>query len=304
MMKNSKLNRRNWIRLLSLSGAGAFLGWQNPAPNSDPECLTTPDIEGPFYIPGAPLSPQLAPENAPGTPLFITGTVYANDCMTPIPNALVDVWHANDGGGYEDVHYRGKVMTDSSGNYAFQTILPGKYLNGAQFRPRHFHYKVSAMDHEVTTQIYFEGDTSIPIDPWASTPEAEERIIPLTEDNNGNLHGVTDIYLDVMPVINNSIDRANLKQSSFIEHIFPNPVHSEATTAVVLDQSASINLAIYDLKGKIVKNVVEDQQVSSGSHQYVFNANGTLGIQLPPGIYILRLSVDGQAVHAKRFMVR
>lgn len=304
MMQNSKFNRRNWIRLLSLSGAGAFMGWQSPDSNNNPDCLTTPDIEGPFYIPGAPESPQLAPDNAPGTTLFITGTVYANDCMTPVANALVDVWHANDGGAYEDDHYRGKVMTDWSGNYNFRTILPGKYLNGAQFRPRHFHYKVSVMDHELTTQIYFEGDTSIPIDPWASTPEAEERIIGLIEDDNKNLHGVADIYLDILPIINSTTNSNASSSHYFIEHIFPNPVHQEAKTMIKLSYPALVNLAIYDLRGKLVKTVIQDQSLPSGSHQFEFNANSSLGIQMPSGIYILRLSVNGSGVHAKRFVVR
>lgn len=281
------------------------MGWQSPIVNNhNPDCLTTADIEGPFYIPGAPLSPQIAPANAPGTTLFVTGTVYANDCMTPVANALVDVWHANDGGDYEDDHYRGKVMTDWSGNYAFQTILPGKYLNGAQFRPRHFHFKVSAMDHELTTQIYFEGDTSIPNDPWASTPEAEDRIIGLTQDDYKNLHGVADIYLDIMPVINSTANPAGQASADFIEHIFPNPVHNQAKTAINLSQSATVDLAIYDLKGSLVKNIVQKKQIPSGIHHFEFNANGTLGIQMPAGIYILRLNVNGQAAHAKRFVVR
>ena len=39
------------------------------------------------------------------------------------------------------------------------------------------HYKSSYLDqNELTTQLYFEGDSSIQIDPWASNPSAENRI--------------------------------------------------------------------------------------------------------------------------------
>ena len=181
-----KINRRSIIKLLSASGAATVFGFK--ALPGQAQCLTTADILGPFYIPGAPEMARLAPDGAPGTPVFITGTVYARDCETPVSNAKVDVWHANDGGGYEDEHYRGVVYTSDNGQYAFQTILPGKYLNGTQYRPRHFHYKVSAQSAELTTQIYFEGDTSIPADPWASSPDAAERVIPLSEGQAGNLH--------------------------------------------------------------------------------------------------------------------
>ena len=66
--------------------------------------------------------------------LKISGTVYASDCKTPITNALVEIWHANQGvynsgtneyldAVYEEDFYRGQINTDSSGNYSFLTVL-------------------------------------------------------------------------------------------------------------------------------------------------------------------------------------
>ena len=69
---------------------------------------------------------------------YITGTVYAKDCVTPIPNALIDVWHANDDGAYEDIDYRGKFYTDEAGNYGFESILPGKYLKWHILSPKSY----------------------------------------------------------------------------------------------------------------------------------------------------------------------
>ena len=105
---------------------------------------TTTDLLGPFYIVDSPNIYNLAPPNINANSLTITGTVYANDCTTPIPNATVDVWHANQGeydpntntylnAEYEDEFYRSKLNTDNNGNYAFQTILPGKYENVIEF---------------------------------------------------------------------------------------------------------------------------------------------------------------------------
>ena len=42
-------------------------------------------------------------EGETGEILYITGTVYANDCETPLPNAIVDIWHASEAGAYNDV---------------------------------------------------------------------------------------------------------------------------------------------------------------------------------------------------------
>ena len=66
---------------------------------------------------------------------FISGTVKANDCETPIQNGVVDVRHANDNGCYtvfqecdtgnsdeDPYNLRGKMLTNENGEYAFHRI--------------------------------------------------------------------------------------------------------------------------------------------------------------------------------------
>ena len=81
--------------------------------------------------------------------------------------------------------------------YAFKTILPGKYLNGALYRPAHIHFRISeANSKELISQIYFEGDPHITNDPWASKKQAELRILPISlADTRGNLTVTFDAYL-------------------------------------------------------------------------------------------------------------
>jgi len=269
-------------------------------------CVTTPDIEGPFYIPNSPISAQLAPAGAPGTTLFMTGTVYANDCITPVKNALVDVWQANDGGGYENTNYRARIYTDEGGNYAYQSVLPGKYLNGAQFRPRHIHYKVSGQGSPViTTQIYFEGDTSIPIDPWASVPEAADRIVPLTDDGNGNWQAVADIVLDVDPINpTGMIEEMNLEggKDAYIMAAYPNPGEDVKTVRYHAKKSSDISLEVYSANGQKV-NSISPERKQAGTHEVTFTPTHQLGFALPAGLYIIRLLTDGEAVDAKRLMI-
>ena len=38
--------------------------------------------------------------------------------------------------------YRGLVQTDAQGVFELTTLLPGRYLNGSLYRPRHIHVKV------------------------------------------------------------------------------------------------------------------------------------------------------------------
>lgn len=132
-------------------------------------CFVTEDnLLGPFYKANAPFDADLA-DDLPGELVEIEGTVYGCDCETPLAGAIVDIWQADDTGGYDNAGFtlRGRIETDKDGRYRLLTIKPGWYLNGDQFRPAHIHYKVS---HEqgvaLTTQLYFEGDPYIPIDPF------------------------------------------------------------------------------------------------------------------------------------------
>ncbi len=162
------------------------------------DCTTGEDILGPFYRANAPFRTALNILNEAGTPILIRGQVLGgDDCSLPLAEAIVDVWHADDEGAYDnstsDFKFRGRIETDEEGRYEFMSILPAPYDNGGQFRPRHIHYRVQAEGHdELITQLYFQGDEYIENDPWASRAE-ESRIVALTDDKM--MEGEFDIFL-------------------------------------------------------------------------------------------------------------
>ena len=67
--------------------------------------------------------------------------------------------------------YRCVVITDVDGNYSLETLLPGRYLNGTQYRPHHIHVKIRGNDdvERLITQLYFEGDEYLDCDEFANT---------------------------------------------------------------------------------------------------------------------------------------
>lgn len=163
-------------------------------------CLTTDDILGPFYRSGAPLRTDMRLAGDPGTPLVVTGTVYADDCLTPLPGTTIDVWQADGAGNYDNdsdaYRFRSRLNAGEDGGYTFKTNVPGKYLNGGQLRPSHIHFRVTADSHrELISQIYFKDDPEIAADPWASSPDAELRILPVEELATGEKRVQFDIYL-------------------------------------------------------------------------------------------------------------
>lgn len=117
---------------------------------------TFKDGGGPYYLPDSPFREKIVPEINNGQRLIVKGRVLVNDCITPVPNAILDIWQANELGSYEDEWYRGQVKTDSLGNYVFETVVPKGYGEGTGYRPPHIHFKVFMGEHEiVTSQMFF-----------------------------------------------------------------------------------------------------------------------------------------------------
>lgn len=143
---------------------------------------TKGSIEGPYYVPDAPDLPADTElpmrEDEPGTPLVFQGQV-TDTSGQPLPNALVEMWHADDLGYYSQYapglpewNLRGAVRVDEQGRFRIRTVQPAPYMiphDGAcgaliaaagwhAWRPAHLHLKVSAPGHQlITSQLYFNG---------------------------------------------------------------------------------------------------------------------------------------------------
>lgn len=149
-------------------------------------CVITEDnIEGPFFLPGAPHRAVLAAPGDAGTRLVLSGRVLSTGC-TPIPGARIEVWQADATGAYDvdGFRFRGQLVTAADGSWQVSTIVPGRYLNGRQYRPAHVHVK---LEHPrfapLTTQLYFEGDPYNDVDPWVR----RSLILPLRPQGPGKL---------------------------------------------------------------------------------------------------------------------
>ncbi|MEM6296542.1 MAG: hypothetical protein AAGA54_35075 [Myxococcota bacterium] len=162
------------------SASSSSGGAESESTSGGAACERTPeDIEGPFYRPEIPIGSNLDLHGDDGVALRIEGQVLGEDCM-PIAGAVVEIWHATpvapkaEPGDvlatYDDTadyRYYGQVATAADGSYAFDTLRPGWYLNGADFRPAHIHVKVWVRGVErLTSQLYFEGDPFNDEDPW------------------------------------------------------------------------------------------------------------------------------------------
>ena len=125
--------------------------------------LTAAQTEGPFFKPKSPERISLREKDLPGEPLVLTGVVLSRACK-PVAKALLDFWHADDMGEYDNDGFRcrGHQFSDAEGRFRLETIMPARYTG----RARHIHVKAQAPGRRIlTTQIYFPGDPSNRRDP-------------------------------------------------------------------------------------------------------------------------------------------
>jgi protocatechuate 3,4-dioxygenase beta subunit len=140
-----------------------------------------------------------AGESAIGPRLIVHGRVLDERGMG-VPGVLVEFWQANAGGRYRhkkegylaalDPNFGGcgRTISGADGSYSFRTIRPGPYPwpNGVNdWRPAHIHFSVfgSGFAQRLITQMYFEGDPLIWLDPMvggiADKRAIEQLIAPL-----------------------------------------------------------------------------------------------------------------------------
>ena len=114
---------------------------------------TRSQTAGPFYTPATPRRSDLREPGAAGEALVFEGLALTPDCR-PVPGAVIDIWHSDGRGRYDNrgFRYRGHQFTDAAGAFRFLTIRPGRYTG----RTPHIHVKLQGRTTRVlTTQVYF-----------------------------------------------------------------------------------------------------------------------------------------------------
>jgi protocatechuate 3,4-dioxygenase beta subunit len=128
-----------------------------PTPQCDDnDAPTARQTEGPYFKPSSPQRTDLVEPGSKARLLELSGQVLTRACR-PVSRALVDLWHADERGDYDNAgfRYRGHLFTDAEGRYRFRTIVPALYPG----RTRHYHVKVQAPQQSVlTTQLYFPDE--------------------------------------------------------------------------------------------------------------------------------------------------
>lgn len=74
--------------------------------------------------------------------------------------------------------------------------------------------------------------------------------------------------------------------------VYPNPYKNEVTIAYNQAEDGVVSIAVYNVMGQKVADMVNNQKLNAGHHQYTFNG-------LSDGVYILKISENGNVLTRK-----
>lgn len=162
-----------------------------------PACSDTDDdptpsqTEGPYYTPNPPERASFMEPGMAGTRMTVTGLVLTTNCK-PVARALLDFWHCDDTGQYDNAGYklRGHFFSDEAGRWMLETTMPGLYPG----RTRHFHVKVQAPNNPIlTSQLFFPNEAGN-----ARDGIFDQSLLMEIQDNaNGSKTGTFNFVLQV-----------------------------------------------------------------------------------------------------------
>jgi len=240
------------------------------------------------------------------------GTIYVN--WTDQRNGAnnIDVWLSKSKDGGDTWSSPVRVNNDNTSTQQFFTWMDVDQTNG------NLHFVFYDRRHytdEYSTDVYlaYSGDGG---ETFNNRKISESPFIPnhgvffgdynnITAHNNivrpiwTRLHiGQLSIWTDITPFDSSlstndeiaSVEIKNIKQ-------YPNPVSNNISyVSFKLHESSIIKLEIFDIHGRLIHTVIDNNQMGYGKHIVPININE---LKLQPGLYFHKLSINGKSKTSK-----
>ena len=162
----------------------------------------------------------------------------------------------------EEVEEVGESITDINGGYGFDNLADGRY-----------HLLVDIPGNDTTPGI----------------PQIETYNFPISYFDSlyTNMNFIVDTFSSRMGIyIDSSTSPTHYINDKFSVHVYPNPFKDEIKLNYYLEKTSNINIDVIDSYGRVVKYVIDKEQIK-GSYIYSVDIKNKA-----PGTYVIRLKID------------
>ena len=217
--------------------------------------------------------------------LFVNDTVHVmvnavNDAPSAFEllqvDSLISITSENIATGM--AHFEWTASSDVDGDdiqYTFGWVQPGAWYGGDSITNA---TSIDMSYQEVYDMITTQSDTTS----WWWYVEATDGV-----DTTGASPDSLTIQWDISDML--SIDDDLMPLSFALHQNYPNPFNPTTTLQYDLPEDAQVKIMIYDLMGREVKTLVNNQQ-TAGFKSIIWNASNNLGQPVSAGMYLYRIS--------------
>jgi len=221
-----------------------------------------------------------------------------------------DIYVNNRRGSYPYGEVSSPTWTSANGSRLGTCSYPG--YSGTAFEPIDGYKGDFARNYFYMAARYLGEDGSWPGSDMADgavlRPWAEAMLIawhlsdPVSTKETDRNDAVYDIQYNRNPFIDHpeyvlqvydpySVENGGfLIPSAVLYQNVPNPFSSITTIGFMLPEMTTVNITIYDICGKLVNTIVENNQLPRGYHDVIWNGRTDSGEPAAGGVYFCRLS--------------
>jgi len=84
----------------------------------------------------------------------------------------------------------------------------------------------------------------------------------------------------------------------------PNPTSTESRLGITLDQGGPVSLAIYDVRGALVRRLVNNERWTNGTRVQSWDLRSDAGTSVSSGVYFAKLEAPGTVLTRRLTIVR
>jgi hypothetical protein len=102
--------------------------------------------------------------------------------------------------------------------------------------------------------------------------------------------------------INIQDERVIIPSDYVLEQNYPNPFNPTTNIRFELPRDKAVSLTIFDVSGRVVKRIVDNQHLSQGVHEFQWDGTNAAGGQVASGTYLYQLKF-GNFAHTKTMVL-
>ncbi len=149
------------------------------------------------------------------------------------------------------------------------------------------------------------GDQTVTIPQHAFTTEVPEGDYTLRLTASSNYEGSREVRAETRVTLDRPLGDGAFRQGAILLGNAPNPFRASTTLRFDLPGTATrdVSLEVFDLQGRLVRPLLREA-LEPGVHTATWNGRDEAGRPAAAGIYLVRLTVDGETVSGRMVLTR